>query len=67
VHTQSESESLKEKGNMADLDVDWRVILKGILNIQDVKVCSGFIWFRMGPTGALVNAVMKLHFPVVPN
>ena len=36
---------------MKDLDVGGRIILKLILKEYSERVCTGFIWFRIGQVG----------------
>jgi hypothetical protein len=37
-----------------DLGVDERIILKEILNTYRVKICTGFIWLRIGSSSRLL-------------
>jgi hypothetical protein len=47
MHTEFSSENLKGKDNCEDLGVDYRIILKWILNKQGVQICTGLIWFKI--------------------
>jgi hypothetical protein len=48
------SENPKGRGNMEDLVIDGRMILRRILQKQDVRVWTGFVWLRIGISGGLV-------------
>jgi hypothetical protein len=41
------------RDHLEDLGVDDRIILEWILGKYDVKVCTGFIWIRIGTSGGL--------------
>jgi hypothetical protein len=55
THTGFWSENLKESDNFEDVDVDGRIILEWILGKQGKKVWTGFIWLRIGTSGALLR------------
>jgi hypothetical protein len=44
---------MKERDCLGDIGVDGRIILKIILIKLDMKVQTGFIWFRIGANGEL--------------
>jgi hypothetical protein len=44
---------LKGKDHLEDLDIDGRMILKLILQIQAAIIWTGFIWLRIGTIGIL--------------
>jgi hypothetical protein len=45
---------LKGRDHSEDLDVDRIIILERILEIQDGKMWTGFIWLRIGTSGGLL-------------
>jgi hypothetical protein len=53
MHTEFWSVNLKGRNRLEDLDVNERIILKLIINKQDMKVYAGFIWPRTGPSVGL--------------
>jgi hypothetical protein len=42
------------KSYSEDLDVDGRIVLEWVLWKQGGKVCTGFIWLRIGACGGLL-------------
>jgi len=44
-------EGPKEREHLKDLDACGRIILKLILKEFSERVCTGFIWFRIGQVG----------------
>jgi len=54
----------KERDNLGDPGIDWRIILRWIFRKWDVVVWTGSSWLRdRDRWRALVNAVMNLRFP----
>jgi hypothetical protein len=47
-------EDLKGRGHLEDIGVDERIILEWILEKQDGKVWTGFIWLRIVTIGGLL-------------
>jgi hypothetical protein len=45
--------NLRETDNVEDLGLDRRIRLKWILQKQDGKACTGWIWLRIGTGGRL--------------
>jgi hypothetical protein len=41
-------ESINERDHSEDLGVDGRIMFKYVLEKQDVRVWSGFVWIRIG-------------------
>jgi len=39
------------KDHLGDLGVDGRIILKLIIKIYDMSVCTGYVWLRIGTRG----------------
>jgi hypothetical protein len=54
MHTRFYSGNLKGRDRLGDLDVHERMILKLMLEEQNVKVWTGFIWLRIGSSDALL-------------
>jgi hypothetical protein len=63
IHRKFQSKKLDGRDDAKDLDVDGKVILERILQKQGGMLWTGFIWLRTGPSGGLVNTVMKLRVP----
>jgi hypothetical protein len=55
-------ERLDEKQRSENLGVDGRIILNWIFGKWDEIVGIGFIWFRTGIVGELVNTVIVFTF-----
>jgi hypothetical protein len=54
--------NLKDRGHLEDLNVDRRIILEWILETQDGKLWTGFIWVRIETSsGLFVNTIMNLR------
>jgi hypothetical protein len=47
-------ENLKGRDHLQDLGVDENIILERILGKWGGKVCTGFIWLRLGTIGGLL-------------
>jgi hypothetical protein len=54
VHTGFWWRDLRERGNLEDTCLDWRVILKWIFYKWDGKIWTGLIWLRIGTGGGLL-------------
>jgi len=54
MYTKCWSENVKGRECLEDLDVDGRIILEWILEIQGGKVWTGCFWFRIGTIGGLM-------------
>jgi hypothetical protein len=52
----------KGRNHLGDLDVD-RIILKRILEREDLRVWTGFTWLRIGSIGRFVKMVTNLWVP----
>jgi hypothetical protein len=52
-------EYLKGRALSEDLVVDGTIILEWILGKLGGKMWTGFIWFRIGNSGRLVNTIMN--------
>jgi hypothetical protein len=48
----------KKKGTLGRIGVDWGIILKSILNIKSVSMCSASIWLNIE---TMVKTVMNLR------
>ena len=46
---------LMERGHLEDLDIDVRIILKGIFKKRVGEAWSGFIWLRIGKVGEVLR------------
>jgi hypothetical protein len=47
-------ENLKGRDHSEDLDIDGRIKLELILGKQGVTVWTGFIWLKIGTSGAVM-------------
>jgi hypothetical protein len=47
MHTQTLSGNLKEVDQLVNQDVNWRIILKWILEEQSIRAMTKFYWFRI--------------------
>jgi hypothetical protein len=45
---------LKERDHLGDLGIEWRIILKWILNEQDGRTWTAFMWLRTGANFGLL-------------
>jgi hypothetical protein len=54
MHTVFWSENLKGGDQLVDLDLDGKIILELILGKYGGKMCTGFIWFRIGTSGGIL-------------
>jgi hypothetical protein len=55
MHTKLRSENLKGRDHEEDLGVDGRLILEWILEKQNWKLWTVFIWLRIGIIGRLLR------------
>jgi hypothetical protein len=53
-NTMSCLENLNGRDHLKDLSLDGKVILEWILRKDCGKMCTGFIWFRIGTSGGLL-------------
>jgi hypothetical protein len=42
---------------LGDVDVDGKIILKRILEEEDVKIWTGLIWFRIGSSVSCKDSI----------
>jgi hypothetical protein len=54
MYTKLWLENLKRRENSKHLDIDERIILKGILKKHDGKMWTRLIWLRIGSSGGLL-------------
>jgi hypothetical protein len=54
VHTGFRWGDLRERGNLEELSIDWKIILKSAYKEWDGEVWTGFIWLRIGAVGGLL-------------
>ena len=54
VHTVIWWRSMKEGGNLKDLGIDGREVLKGSQWRSDEKAWTGFTWVKLETSGALL-------------
>jgi hypothetical protein len=50
---------LRERDNLEDLCIDWKIILKSIFKNWDGEVWTGFIWLRIGAGGELFSIGLR--------
>jgi hypothetical protein len=39
---------MRERDNLEDLSIDWKIILKPVFKKWDGEVWTGFIWLKIG-------------------
>jgi hypothetical protein len=57
MHAKFWPENVKGKDNLKGKGMNWRIILKSVLNKYYGRVWTGFIWLRIGISG---DTAMKL-------
>jgi hypothetical protein len=55
------AENLKGRDLIVDLGGDRMTVLKWTLKVQYVRVWTGFIWFRIATSDAVLNTVMNIR------
>jgi hypothetical protein len=54
THIKFQSENLKERNHLRQVCINGMLIFKWILSKVDVKLRTGFIWFRIGTSGGIL-------------
>jgi hypothetical protein len=54
MHTEFWCRNVKEKTYLEALGENWSIILKWILQTQEGRVGTGFIWLLIGTSGGLL-------------
>jgi hypothetical protein len=54
MHTAFTRGNVKERHNLQDLDIEWRIIATEVLQKYDSRVWSVLIWVRIGKIGGLL-------------